>query len=570
MNHIKNIGWVILVFWALQLSAQKKKEQANSEENRSKELKAETSFIEGMKYYLAEDYAKATPIFKSIIEKQDDDAGIYFMLAKSQAAQNDIPLAIFSAEKALEKDKTNKFYAKFLAELYLKQNDLKKAAEIYQDLSKTYPMDVDNYIDLSNIFLQQGNYSAALKVYDEIEKTVGVSEEISRQKQLIYLQQNKVDEAVKEGKKLMDSEPLEPEYVVQQAQLLISNQRYNEAIELLDKALVKNKNFADAHILLAEIYRLKNDMAKSSEELNKAFASPELTKETKLKILSTYSAVAQHDPKSIDDVIQLTKQFIEQSPDNAQAYLILGDMYREKKQLQEARDAYSKSTQYDKSIFEVWATIIELDNTLNDYKNMAKHSASATEYFPNQAVFWYHNGFANFQIKDYNEAVFALEEAQNLAFSNKELLISINSLLGDVYNEQKDYKKSAEIYEATLKLDPKNEHVLNNYSYYLSLRKENLNRAKELSSQLVAEHPMDASYLDTHGWVLFQRGEFEEAKKFLEKAIQTGKASGTVVEHYGDVLFQLGDKNAAIEQWKKAKTMGRTSKEIDDKIANGI
>lgn len=569
MKIIKSIGLVVLICSVGEVIAQKKKTEESAEEIRTKELKAETSFIEGMKFFIAEDYKKATTIFKEVIEKQDDDAGVYFMLAKAQAAQKEIPAAILSAEKALEKDNSNKFYCKFLAELYIQQNNLKKAVELYQSLAKQYPLDVDNYLDLSNIYIQQGNYSAALKVYDEIEKAIGVSEDISRQKQLIYLQQNNVDEAVKEGKKLIDSEPLEPDYVIQQAQLLISNQRYNEAIGLLEKALVQNKNFADAHILLAEIYRIKGEPEKSANELNLAFTSKELSTDIKLKLLASYSAVAQNDKNSIDNVITLAKQLIEQSPDNARTYLILGDMYKLKNQLKEARDAYAKSTEFDKSVFEVWVAIIELDNSLNDHKSMAKYAAQATEYFPNQAVLWYHSGFANFQIRDLNEASFALEEAQNLAFSNKELLVAINSLLGDVYNEQKNYKKSAETYEAVLKTDPTNEHVLNNYSYYLAMRKDNLDRAKELSGKLVEKFPNNASYLDTHGWVLYQRKEYDAAKTFIEKAASVAGASGTVIEHYGDVLFQLGKKEDAIEQWKKAKKLGRTSPLLDSKIANG-
>jgi predicted negative regulator of RcsB-dependent stress response len=56
----------------------------------------------------------------------------------------------------------------------------------------------------------------------------------------------------------------------------------------------------------------------------------------------------------------------------------------------------------------------------------------------------------------------------------------------------------------------------------------------------------------------------------LEKAIESGKnVSGTIVEHYGDVLYQLGEREKAVEQWKKAKSMGENSQQIDKKIATG-
>src|SRR5690606_28140386 len=43
--------------------------------------------------------------------------------------------------------------------------------------------------------------------------------------------------------------------------------------------------------------------------------------------------------------------------------------------------------------------------------------------------------------------------------------------LGDVYNSMKEYERSDQAYEEALRLKPDNDVVLNNYSYFLALRK---------------------------------------------------------------------------------------------------
>lgn len=531
-------------------------------------LEAETGLIEGMKYYNAEEYQKAAEIFKQIIDRKAEEPGILFMLAKSYANLNEVPEAIVYAERAADKS-GNKFYQQFLAKLYTKQTKYKDAADIYQKLIKKSPSEIGNYFELSELYLMQEKYSDAIKVYDDIEKEIGISEEISRQKQLIYLQQNKVDEAIKEGNKLIVAEPMESDFVIQQAQMLLANERYKEAQKMLTDVLKTSPNFAEGHVLLAEVYRLQGDLVKSSEELKSAFSNNDLSPEIKAKILSSYVLTVNKNSsaENIDNVIELTNQLIKQSPDNAKAYVVLGDMLKQKGDNKAARDAYVKSTNYDKSVFEVWMAIIELDNELKDNKALVEHTASATEYFPNQAVFWYYNGFGNYAIKDFEEAEYALDEAKNLAFSNKELSANVNALLGDVFNAKKDYKKSDAAYEAAIKSDPNNEQALNNYSYFLSLRGENLDRAKELSQKLIEKHPENATYLDTHAWVLYKKGDYENAKKYLKKAVAQANASGTVIEHYGDTLFKLGDKAEALIQWQKAKVKGGASSQIDDKIA---
>jgi Tfp pilus assembly protein PilF len=137
------------------------------------------------------------------------------------------------------------------------------------------------------------------------------------------------------------------------------------------------------------------------------------------------------------------------------------------------------------------------------------------------------------------------------------------------------HEKSDDAYEAALKENPNNDHVLNNYSYFLSLRKDKLERAAQMAEVLVQKHPDDATYMDTYAWVLYVQKDYKKARVFLEKAVQLndkaaeyGKTkSAVIVEHYGDVLFQLGEKDKAVEQWKKAKTIGTTSNLIDKKIA---
>jgi len=102
------------------------------------------------------------------------------------------------------------------------------------------------------------------------------------------------------------------------------------------------------------------------------------------------------------------------------------------------------------------------------------------------------------------------------------------------------------------------------------MRKDKLSRALQLSTHLTDKFGDNATYLDTHAWVLYTMKEYQKAREFLERALKQEKGlSGTIVEHYGDVLFQLGEKDKAIEQWKKARSMGENSTNIDKKIELG-
>jgi len=141
-------------------------------------------------------------------------------------------------------------------------------------------------------------------------------------------------------------------------------------------------------------------------------------------------------------------------------------------------------------------------------------------------------------------------------------------MLGDAYNATKAYEKSDRAYDDALAIDPNNSAVLNNYSYYLSLRKTNLEKAEKMSSLLIKNNPDNPTFLDTHAWVLYSRQKYKEARKVMERAVATGNATATHFEHYGDILFQLGDITGAVEQWEKARGLNANSEILNKKIAN--
>jgi tetratricopeptide (TPR) repeat protein len=188
--------------------------------------------------------------------------------------------------------------------------------------------------------------------------------------------------------------------------------------------------------------------------------------------------------------------------------------------------------------------------------------------FPNQNRIYYFNGFANLQKRNYQEAIAAFEQAKRLSSSNPKMVGEISSLLGDAYNATKAYDKSDRAYEDALTADPNNEAVLNNYSYYLALRKTNLEKAEKMSSLLIKNNPDDPTYLDTYAWVLYSRQKYKEARKVIERAVSTGNANATHFEHYGDILFQLGDVTGAVQQWEKARGLNANSETLNKKIAN--
>ena len=107
-------------------------------------------------------------------------------------------------------------------------------------------------------------------------------------------------------------------------------------------------------------------------------------------------------------------------------------------------------------------------------------------------------------------------------------------------------------YEKSLEYLPENVIVLNNYAYYLSLRGENLEKAKQMSEKTLELFPEEANYLDTYAWILYKLKDYETAKIIMLQAIEIAE-SKTFYNHLSDILIQLGELEEAEKYKLKAQ-----------------
>lgn len=554
--------------------AQKSKKRKNTQEIAPTELSekdqrlTEQYFTEGEKYFILEDYTKSMAFFQKALEMDPENAAIHYKIAEIFAKNTEFDNALIHALKARESDPENKYYYLLLADIYTNKSDFDKATEVYEDLISKIPGNEEYLFQIAALYIYQQKYDEALECYDRIEEKFGINEQITYQKQNILIKQGKLNEMIKEGEKLIEAYPGEPDYVADLASKLIANDRFEDAGNLLNQAV---QDFPDNPMILyqlAEVYNKTGKTEEAKEIMTKIFEGNEFSLQKKMQIVASYfgQELSETDKKY---VLHLADEIIEYHPDEADGYALYGDLLQSFDSLKEAREMYLKSLELNPSNLQAWTNVLDYELRNNETEKVITHADEAITLFPNQAILYYFGGTAHMLQNDNRKATQLLEQGKKLSSSNLRLLSIFNGQLGDAYNALKEYEKSDEAYEAALDFDPESDHVLNNYSYFLSIRKEKLDLALEMSSKVVKRNPDNATYLDTHAWVLYNMGRFEDAKKYIEEAIkQNENVSGTIIEHYGDILFKLGDVNMAVEQWEKAKKMNVDSDLIDKKIAD--
>lgn len=536
------------------------------------EIRSMDSFVEGMKFYVLEEYEKALVRFEASLKLSPNNAAVYYQLSKTYMGLEQYEEAIKNARKALELDKANYYYHTSLANIYREQRKYAEAIPVLEEMLANDMGQRDDYIDLASYYLMTNKPDKAIGTYHAIESKYGFDEQIIRQKQRIFIRQNKISKAIEEGRKLVEAFPNVPEYVIEQSQLLLGSGNTDESIRMLEEVIDHNPEQMQAKFLLSDAYEKKGESEKAQQLLEEAISSPLLEFNAKADVLTGYLRRAA-EPKEYAKGLKLAQTVVSIHPEEPMAHSLYGDMIMsgnttDKKE--RARDAYLTSVLIDGNNFSAWRQISAIDWELQQSDSMAKHTEMALEFFPNQALLYLQNGVAHMLEENYEAAADALEHGKMISSANPMMVMQFNSYLGDVYQKLDEHTKSDEAFEAVLDQDPDDLHALNNYSYFLSLRGEKLDLAKEMGKKLVMLKPNDDTYLDTYGWILYTAKEYEAAKEYLEKAA-LNSTSGTVIEHYGDVLYQLGDKEEAMKQWRKAKELGNSDnpKLLEQKLAKG-
>jgi len=551
--------------YGYQASAQEKKASVLSSKTPTIEALEET-FTEGMRLYLKSDWNEAIMVWEGMLSKVKDNPAIYFYLSKAHLELKNIDRALLNAKEANRLSPYSLDYGLFYADLLIAN---KKYDDVIQCLTQLLQFDdkqTDVNIRLSQAYLYQEKYEEALRSLTQMNQLeIEEYPVIYRMKQLIYLKQNAFDKMIEEGEKLLVDYPEETLFSWEILDLL-DFAKWQNAEEILSKLANKYPEMGQVSIFLSKYYIEQKNFDLALRATANSLKDPQIEYQiVGTTTLNVFSLI--HSKEDLKKADILLDQILIVFPEEAKFLALKADVLISEGKLSDAQIFFIKSVHFGSQNFEIWQKIIQIDFELNKIDSVIVHVEEALTFFPNQGFLYFQLGFAQHILAKNFQALASLELAIPYVSEKDEWYVQLYSILGDTYHALNRHNDSDQSFDKVLSIIPDEEHVLNNYSYYLSLRKVNLEKASSMSRKLVDKFPENGTYLDTYAWVLFQKNEFASALIYLENAIKGDKKENSVVwEHFGDTLFKLGKIEDAVNAWETAKMLPGSSLILDKKI----
>lgn len=524
-------------------------------------------YIDASKEKILGNIEKSKDLYQKAININPRSAAAHYELGLMHNASGDNQTAFEEFKIANQLDPQNYWYKLSYATFLESQGKIDEAIHLFKELVEENPKQLEIKYELSKLLLNRGKIEEGINYLNMIESEIGVTEEISFLKQRIYLSTNNVEKAANEIELLIQAIPSNVDYYNILANIYLSNEMPLKAAEVLESLEAKNVDDYRVQFSLAQIYKEMGETEKYKKYISLAFENPLMNIDQKVKFILSNYQVSLNEKEKINEAVELAKLIAKAHPDNAKSHALLADFLYFADRDKEAMDSYRRTIELDSSRFPVWNQLLVILSENQESELLLDYGPRAIELFPNQPTLYLIYGLGLSSNEQYEEAIDYLELGKDLVIDNQALKSQFYSTLGDIHHQLKDNKSSDENYEKALKIDPNNIYVLNNYSYYLSIRKENLDKAKQMSLKSNQIAPGQSSFQDTYAWILFQLGDFQEALVWIEKAVSSeANSSATLLEHKGDILFKLNKVDEALIYWKKAQEKGGGSKQLDQKI----
>lgn len=528
-------------------------------------------FLEAIRQQEMGNFAAAFDLLRHARDINPNAPEVYYEIAGYYIDMQNGKAARYYFEKAAELAPDNPAYLEKLGQFYISQANYEQALAAYERLYANNKTREDVLQILYQLYGSQNNYKKMIEVIERMEMLLGSSEQLSLTKMQIFEQMGDKRKAQAELMRLVQKNPLDLNYRIMLGNWFFQNDKKKEAFKEYQAVLKEEPNNAAAQLSLLDYYRdAKN--AKVVEELTqKLLESKKTEKETKMALLRQIIIDNQQsDAKDSLEVIKLFDRVLSYPQEDADivmmkaAYLTLKNA-----PVDSVNKVYEQAIAIEPDNSRARIALIQNIWKEEQYDKVISISRPAQEYNPEEMVFYYFEGFAQYMKKENDAALQTFKKgvAQIKPDSDPNIVSDFYAIMGDILHEKGLDKEAFEAYDSCLHWRPENLAALNNYAYYLSLSKNDLKKAEQMSYKTIKKEPANPTFLDTYAWILFLQERYEEANIYIDQAIKNDTTpSGVLFEHAGDIYYHVGKTAEALASWQQALKLGDKSATLKKKI----
>lgn len=544
-------------------------ERASAQTDEEQQRKYDYYFLEAVRQKSLGKFDAAFDLLQHCLDIRPEASSALYEQAQYYIYLKEDEQAVQTLEKAVAHDPDNFWYAQGLANLYQKQGETEKATALLEDMAVRFADKLDPLYNLLDLYNRAQEYDRMLDILNQLEKRTGKSEQLTMEKFRIYLQKKDHKRAFREIESLVEEYPLDMRYQVVLGDAYLQNGKQKEAYELYRKVLKQEPDNTMALYSLANYYQETGQEELYRQQLDTLLLNRKVPADTKLLVMRQLIVENEQAGGDSTRITGLFDRILQEDREDTQLPLLYVQYLLSKGMEKQTVPVLNHVLDIDPTHTAARMTLLGEAIKTEDYKEVTRLCEGGVVANPDRPEFYFYLAIAYNQEGRTDDVIGtcrkALKEARK--GTKKEVVSDFFTIMGDAYYEKKLSREAYAAYDSALVYYPENVPALNNYAYYLSLERRDLDKAEEMSYRTIKAEPKNATYLDTYAWILFEKGKYAEARIYIDDAMLADETkSGGIVEHGGDIYYMTGDADKAVELWQKARDMGIKSEVLEQKI----
>lgn len=431
-----------------------------------------------------------------------------------------------------------------VAALYAAGGKNDEARKLIQEVLAENPRDNDALLLRGNLAMQGNDPAAAIGDLRAVLRDQPEAVPVLRALARAHTANHEPALAEETLQRAVTLSPTDADVRVEFTQMLAQAGKGEQALPLIEQTVRDNPT----HVLAREML-VRLNLARADYPAARV-AAEDLKTLAPTKAVGFYlGGIAAQAEKRNADAQASFEQALKLQPDAADALAALGRLHVAEGHPERAQAVIEDALARSPDNFAARNLLGELHLASKQYGPAQQEFTQVVAAAPEWSLGWRNLALAQLAANDRAAAVATLEKGVPLANWDFSLVADLAAL----YERNQEYDKAIARYEGLVAKRRGFEAAENNLAMLLvTYRKDqkSLDRARELTEQF-ANSP-NAALLDTHGWVLYRRGQYAEALAVLERAHQNAPQALIVRFHLGMAQLKSGQSAQARENLQAA------------------
>jgi len=441
--------------------------------------------------------------------------------------------ALESYKKAYAVDPLSPIIGERLAEMYWKAQRVHEAVTEANEVLKRNPDDLPTHRLLALVYLrslgdingnniQSETIVKAIQEYNAVHRLDPSDQEVTIWLARLYRLHSEPDKAESVLRDLLKDDPENDSGVEQLTQLLLDQNKAEEAIALLN-GMIDRSPSATLYDHLGDAYTQTHDFAKAEAAYRKAM-DLDPAEISHLRGLAQTLLSEEKYPEALTAYQKLSDML----PDDADTYLRIAQIYRELHQLDKAEENLVKARQY---------------------------APGSLEVMYNEAMIYESQGRFEDAIRVLSDAVTGVKAQSKVLPSRRRSLAILYQQLGMLYRDTQNFQAAIYTFQELGHLGDEEDRrsrlmVMDTYRQARDLAK-----ALQAGKEALAKYPDDTSIRSSLAMMLGEAQQPDEAIKLLQAGLKGGAGDRETYLNYAQIYERSHRFKEAEEAARKAESL---------------